>query len=115
GAGGFVFGPGAVGILGADEVLDATLNAWAMGVVERAEAHDCPGGLGSSARSLAFKNGVVVGVAAFAPAAVFVLNAFEPIACFKDPGLVHIDVQGAQAAQDLPGAVDVIDTPAAIP
>ena len=86
-----------------------------MGVIERAQAHHGPGGLGGRAGSLAFEDWIVVGVAAFAPAAVFVLNTFEPVAAFDKPGLVHIDAERAHAAQDLPGAVDVVDAPTAIP
>ena len=115
GAGRFRFGPGAVGVLGANEVGHAGLDAGAVGVAEGAEAHDGPGGLGGGAGALAFEDGVVVGVAAFAPAAVLVLDAFQPVAGFEEPGLAQVQAEGAEAAQDLPGAVDIIDAPAAVP
>src|SRR2546422_6903839 len=69
GAGGFGFRPGPVGVLRLDQVTDAADHTGAMGIVEGAQAHDCPGGLRSGAGTLAFENGIVVGVAPFAPTA----------------------------------------------
>jgi hypothetical protein len=45
GAGDFILAPRAVGILGADQVVDAALDAGPMRVIERAQAHERPGGL----------------------------------------------------------------------
>src|SRR4029077_12468946 len=109
------FGPRTVGILSADQIFDTALDTGSMGIIECQQAHDCPCGLRGGAWPLALENGVVVGVAAFAPAAIFVLNACEPIAGFEEPRLEHVDVQRAQTAQHLPRSVDVIDTPTAIP
>ena len=97
------------------KIFDAALEAGAVRVVEGAQAHDGPGGLRGGAGAVALENRVVVGVAAFAPAAVLVLDAFQPVAGLEDPGLAHVHAQGAQAAQDLPGAVNIIDAPAAVP
>ena len=66
-------------------------NAWPMRVAKGAQPHDGPRSLRSSARSLAFEDGIVVSVAAFAPAAVFVLHAFEPAPGPEEPILVHVD------------------------
>ena len=56
-------------------------------VVERAQPHDGPSGLRGGAGALALEDGVVVGVATFAPAAVLVLDAFQPVAGFDQPRL----------------------------
>ena len=111
GAGGFVFGPGTVGVLGVNKILDAATKGFGVGVAEGAEGHHRPGGLGSGARPLAFEDRIVVSVAAFAPAAIGVLDAFEPVAGFEEPRLVHVEIERAQSAQDLPGAVDVSSRP----
>src|SRR4029450_3130270 len=63
----------------------------------------------------AFGHRVVVGLAYLPPAAVAVLTALEPLAPAQYPVLRHILADRAQAAQDLPGAVDIIDAPTAVP
>ena len=78
GAGRLVLGPRAVEILRAAEILDAAFEDGIFGIVERAQTHDGPRGLRRGAGALPFENRVVVGVATFAPAAVFALDAFEP-------------------------------------
>src|SRR5262249_12604894 len=110
-----VFGPGAIRVLRSNKVLDTALHAWPEGLVKGAETHDGPGGLGGSAGTLTFKDRVIVSIATFAPAAVFMLHRFQPIPGFQQPRLIHVQVEGAQTAQDLPGAIDVIDTPPAVP
>src|SRR2546429_2299973 len=115
GAGRFLLGPGTVFVLRAGEILDAALQARTIRIVECAEAHDRPRGLCRGARSLALENRIVVGVAAFAPAAVLVLDTFEPVASLEQPRLLHIPAQRTHPAQDLPGAVNVVDSPPAIP
>src|SRR6185503_16131353 len=94
---------------------DAAHQAGPIRVVERAQAHHRPGGLRRGARSLALEYRVVVGVTAFAPAAVFVLNAFQPDAGIEQPRFVHVPVERPHPWQHLPGAVDVVDAPAPIP
>src|SRR6185503_18332434 len=86
-----------------------------IGIVEGAKTHHGPSGLACGARAFTLEDGVVVSVASFAPAAVLVLHAFQPVPGLLQPGLIHVDAQGAQATQDLPRAVDVIDAPTAIP
>src|SRR6185369_10422878 len=115
GAGDFVFGPGAIRVLGAGKVIDAAADAGTIGIVEGAEAHDRPRCLGGGAVTLAFKNRIVVGIAALTPTAIVVLDAFEPVAAFDQPGLGHVEVHSPHSAQDLPGAVDVINAPTPIP
>ena len=115
GAGGLGLGPGAVGVLGVEEVADAGLEGGAEGVATGDQAHDGPGGLGGGGGAFAFVGGVVVGGTGFAPAAVGVLAAFEPVAGADDPVLVHVLADGLEAAKGLEGAVDVVDAPAAPP
>ncbi|OQC23056.1 MAG: hypothetical protein BWX68_02951 [Verrucomicrobia bacterium ADurb.Bin063] len=43
------------------------------------------------------------------------LHALQPVPGLEQPRLAHIQVQGPQPAQHLPGAVDIIDPPAAVP
>ena len=82
GAGGFLLGPGAVGVLRADQILDAAFERGIVRVAERTQAHDGPGGLRRGAWPAALENRVVVSVATLAPAAVLVLHAFQPVARF---------------------------------
>ena len=63
----------------------------------------------------AFHRRIFVGGAGFAPAAIVVLAALQPIASAQNPVLRHVLADGAQTAQHLPGAVNVIHAPAAIP
>src|SRR5688500_16768228 len=96
GAGGFEFGPTTVAVVSADEVIDAADEAGAIGIAEGAESHDGPRGLGGGAGTLALENGIVVGVAAFAPTAIGMLHALEPVARFEQPGFLHVPIEGAQ-------------------
>src|SRR5439155_15089305 len=108
-AGRLVLRPRAVRVLRAGQEFDAAADAGAVGVTERAQTHHRPGGLRGGAWTLAFENRIVVSVAALAPATVGMLDTFQPIAGFKQPRLLHVEVQGAQPAQNLPRAVDVVD------
>lgn len=85
--------------MGFDEVLDTAVDTGAIGVAEGEEAHEGPGGLGGCGGAAAFEDGIFVGVATFAPAAVGVLNALEPVAGFDDPGFVHVDLEGAESTE----------------
>src|SRR5437764_1334049 len=82
---------GAFGVLCAREIFDAALHAGAIRFLEREQAHDGPRGLRRGARTATFENRIVVSVAAFAPAAVAMLHAFEPVARFEEPRLVHVE------------------------
>src|SRR5207249_6500289 len=83
--------------------------------VKGAQTHNGPGGLRSRARALAFKDGIVVGIAALTPAAILALDALKPVPRPEQPRLSHVEVERAQAAQHLPRPIDVIDAPASIP
>src|SRR5207253_6192028 len=72
-------------------------------------------GLRCGARALPLENGIVVGIATFAPAAVLVLDALQPAAGFLQPRLAHVESERVQTTQNLPGSVNVIHTPAAVP
>src|SRR5690606_10758349 len=87
--------------------------AGAVGIIEGAEAHDRPRGLGGGAGTLALEDRIIVRVAALAPAAVGPLDALEPVAGADDPWLAHAVVERAQPAEHLPRSVDVVDPPAA--
>src|SRR5258708_38735202 len=98
-----------------DQMVDTSTNARPIRVIERAKAHDGPRGLGSGTGSLPFENRIVIGITSLAPASVLVLDAFKPVARFEQPRLIHINVEGTQPAQHLPGAIDVINAPAPVP
>src|SRR5207244_7959315 len=58
---------------------------------------------------------IVIGGTRFAPATVVVLTTFEPIASAQNPLLCHGLSNGAQPAQDLPRAINIIHAPSSIP
>src|SRR5438445_145540 len=55
------------------------------------------------------------GATAYATALAAILAAHEPADGPLDPGCAHVLADRAQAAQDGPRAVDVVDPPAAVP
>src|SRR5690242_16363706 len=95
--------------------MQTTLNAWAIQIAAGADAHHRPSGLGRSAWANSFGRRIFVGATRLTPAAVVVLAALEPIASAQNPILSHIFADCPQPTQHLPGAVDVIDSPAAVP
>ena len=78
------------------------------------QAQNGPGGL-RGVLAAAVNVSVVVAGAAFAPAAVGVLDGAEPFAGAQDAASRSLYAGGAQAAQREEGAVDVVDAPAAVP
>src|SRR6188474_994436 len=107
--------PRSVGFLRAEQVAQTSLNTWSIEIAARADAHDRPCRLRRRAFADAFSRRIFVRAAGLTPAAVVVLAALKPIATPQYPVLRHVLANRAQASQDLPGAVDVIDTPAPIP
>src|SRR5262249_1797598 len=95
-AGCFEFRPGAIRVLCPDQVINTTLDAFAIGIAEGTEAHDGPCGLRGRAGAPSFEHRVIVGIATLAPATVIPLDALEPIASLEEPRLIHVDVQRAQ-------------------
>src|ERR1043165_92876 len=79
GPSGFMLSPRTIRILRLDQVLNPALERRPVWIIERAKAHNGPRGLGSGAGTLPFKYRVVVSIAAFTPATVGMLHAFEPI------------------------------------
>src|SRR5207245_1727150 len=73
------------------------------------------GCLRGSRRAPAGQAGIVVAAAGLAPAAACLLHLLEPGDCLAHHRLLHVEANAAQAAQYLPGAVNVIDPPAADP
>ncbi len=115
GSSGEVFGPGAVIVLAAQEELHAANYGAATCIPAGAKPHNCPGSLAGSTWSSPFESGKVVRLASFAPAAIIILTTFQPVAAAADPFLVHVFTDRGEPSQDLPGSVDVIDTPASVP
>ena len=65
--------------------------------------------------ALAHQRRVVVAAAALAPAAAGLLDRFEPVGRLAQRRVVHREVDRLEALEDLPGAVDVVHAPAAVP
>ncbi len=78
-------------------------------------AHQRPGRLRRGAFAFAFHLWIVVRRAGFAPAAVIVLTTLQPVAAAQNPVLRHVLADGAQAAQHLPCAINIIDAPTPVP
>src|SRR5438477_6114825 len=115
GAGNLRFVPCAIGSLRRKQITETTLHARPIELAARANPHDRPRSLRGRALTLAFENRVLVRRARFAPTAVVVLTALDPIAPSQDPILRHVLADGAQTAEHLPRSVNVVHTPAAIP
>ena len=79
------------------------------------QRHQCPRGLRCRGGSLAAQLRVAVGFAGFSPAAVFILMRLHPVHRFANVRLAHVLVHRLQAAQDQPGAVNVVHSPATEP
>src|SRR5439155_4410527 len=73
------------------------------------------GGLRGGRRALAGETWIVVTAASFAPAAARLLYVLEPSNRPPNHRLPHIKADALEARQHLPGAVNVIDAPAADP
>src|SRR5205823_659191 len=63
----------------------------------------------------AFEGGVFVAVGGFAKGTILLLDGEEPVGGFDDVIAGHVFVDGFQACEDLPGAVDEVDAPSAPP
>src|SRR6185295_13701014 len=101
--------PAAVRTLHPEQPLDAAAHD---GIGDRGarreKAEDGPRGLRRRARALGLRGGIAVGAAAFAPAAVGVLDRAEPRGRLLDPAFTHVDADRAEADQHLPRAVQVV-------
>src|SRR4029079_14969552 len=77
--------------------------------------HDLPRCLAWRRNALALFGRVLVARDALAPAAVEVLSFAEPARGAADVRGAHVFTDAAQAAQNLPGTVDVVHAPASVP
>src|SRR5204862_6873723 len=91
------------------------VNARTVKIAARANAHDRPRGLRGCALADSFSRRIFVSRASFAPAAIVVLTALEPIAPAQNPILRHVVSNRAQTAQHLPRSVNIIHAPAPVP
>ena len=109
------FIPGACGELCLEEVMDAAEDGGMLWAIDGHEGHGSPGGLAWGGGALAAEGGVFVGIGGFAEGAVGFLVVEEPASGELDPLAVHGVADFSEAAEDLPGAVDVVDAPATEP
>src|SRR5262249_53575132 len=100
---------------GVEEVLDAPPDRFAVRTAGGDQGEHGPGGLGSGRRALALEVRVVVALTALAPPAAGVLDRFQPVGGLYQSRVRHRVVERLQALKDLPGTVDVIHSPAAVP
>src|SRR5712664_2313953 len=110
-----LFIPRAIGLLGAKQVTQSSLNTWPIEIAACTNPHDCPRCLRCGANTYHLGRWIFVRAARLAPPAIVVLTALKPITAAQYPVLRHIFADCAQAAQHLPRTVNVIHTPAAIP
>src|SRR5439155_24177554 len=102
-------------MLRAQQVTQAALNAWPIEVAARANPHYRPRCLRRCTVPDAFSRRIFVCRASFSPATVIVLATLQPVPSAQYPILRHVLADRAQAAQDLPRAIGVIDAPTAVP
>src|SRR6185437_16533842 len=107
-------GPSPV-LLRVEQVQDAAADGDALPLACRDEAHERPGGLAGRRGADALFAGMIVAGDALAPAAVAVLPRLEPADGAPDVGRLQVLADGLEAAQHLPGAVEVVHAPAAVP
>ena len=79
------------------------------------QAQQGPGRLRGRRRSLAAKVGELVAVGRLAPAAAWLLVGQQPVGPGHDGRIVGRHAHGDQPGERLPGAVDIVDAPAAEP
>ena len=115
GAGELIFLPAAVRTLRGPQEVDARGHGFAAAFPGRQQGQQGPGRLRRRRLALAGQGRVVVAAATFAPAAARLLHLLEPGDGPAHHRLVHVEADAAQARENLPGAVDVIDAPAAEP
>src|ERR1017187_9199683 len=114
GPGGQVLIPASVAALGLEQVFDAVPHAEAGGIAAGDQAQDGPGGLRRRAGP-GGEDAVDVALAAFAPAAVGVLNGAQPLATAQDMRFAIVLAGRGEPAQREAGAVNVGHAPAAVP
>src|SRR5258708_28044551 len=95
-------------------MFDAFVQAVGRRVAPRKQSEHGPGGLRRRAGRFD-KSVVVVTGAAFAPAAIGVLNTAEPFAGAQHAHFAIADTSALQASQRQERSVDVIDAPASVP
>src|SRR3974390_526156 len=111
GAGREVLVPASVVALAIEQVFDAVLHAETRRVAAGDQAQNGPSGLGGRAGS-GGEDALVVTLAAFAPAAVGVLNGAQPLAGAQDVRFAIVLAGGGESAQGKAGSVDIGHSPA---
>ena len=111
GAGEIALFPGAVGLLGVEEVLNSPPDFRAVFLSARQQGHERPGRLRRGAGPLTAKLRTGVGLARFSPSAVMVLLFFEPGQRRLNPGGFRVFADLYQPHEHPPGAVDIIHAP----
>src|SRR5215813_5090625 len=107
--------PASIPVLLVDQVLDASAHGVRVVVARIHEAYQRPPGLRRRADSFAFELGILIGLAAFSPAAVGVLDRPDPINRFANPRFVHITADISQPTKDDAGAIQIVHAPSAVP
>src|SRR5439155_1389645 len=107
--------PRAVAPLRPAEVFDAALDGAAARAPGREEAEQSPGRLAGRRLADPGELGVGVALARLAPAPVTVLVTLEPAHRSLDVFVTQVLADRAEPAEDGPGAVDVVHTPASVP
>src|ERR1039458_61743 len=106
--------PATVVALGFEQVFDAVLDAEAGRIAARDQPQNSPGGLRRRAGP-GGENAPLVALAAFAPAAVGVLNGAQPLASAQNVRLAIVLARRGESTEREAGAVDVGHAPAAVP
>ena len=115
GAGPRSFMPRAIGPLSADEIFNSSPCFVRASFACRDQAEQRPRSLRGGRLALSAKSRFVVAANRFTPAAVALLFGFEPLDRAADARVSRWDADLRQAHDHLPGAVEVIDSPATVP
>ena len=105
------------GELGLDQIIDAVAYGTAPWLARPAAirpsvAHAVCEGVGSP---VPLSVRIVVALAGLSPRPGRLLRRLEPAHGLLDRRMIHREIEGTESLQDLPGAVNVVDPPAAVP
>ncbi len=115
GAGEQVFAPVAVLALRGQQIVDAGADRFACPARRPPAGRAVPRRSATRSACPCPRGRIVVTAARFAPAAAGLLHILQPGRRAADHRILHVEADAAKPTQHLPGAIDVVDAPAADP
>src|SRR5262249_20281776 len=107
--------PVAVVALRGKQIIDAGTDSVAVTLAGGEQREQGPGGLRGRRCALAGQSGIVVTAARLAPSAAGLLHFLQPGHGAAGHRVLNVEADAVQTAENLPGAIKIIDAPAADP